>query len=138
MTLPDSGKREQFESGAVRDVREGKGRYDLITPHGLRRLAVHYQDGAEKYDDRNWEKGMPISRCFDSAVRHLYEWLAGDDDEDKLAAAVWNVFAIMHYEATMPELMDIPTRVKYHKPESTADEEFDRLLEQMKRRHDRG
>ena len=110
MNLPDSGKRHDFDSGAVRDIRDGKGRYDLITPHGLKRLAKHYEAGAAKYDDRNWEKGMPVSRCFDSAVRHLYQWLEGSQEEDHLAAAAWNIFAIMHYEATLPELMDIPTR----------------------------
>jgi len=110
MNLPDSGKRQDFDSGAVRDIRDGKGRYDLITPHGLKRLAKHYEAGAAKYDDRNWEKGMPVSRCFDSAVRHLYQWLEGSQEEDHLAAAAWNIFAIMHYEATLPELMDIPTR----------------------------
>ena len=28
--LPDSGERTEFESGAVRDIQEGKGRCDLL------------------------------------------------------------------------------------------------------------
>ena len=34
MILPDSGERRQFESGAVRDIAQGKGRCDLM-PLGI-------------------------------------------------------------------------------------------------------
>lgn len=111
-SLPDSGTREKFNTGAVRDVQVGKGRFDLISPEALMRLAVHYENGAKKYDDRNWEKGIPISRCFSSAVRHLFKWLAGSREEDHLAAAAWNIFAIMHYEKYNPEQLDVPTRLE--------------------------
>ena len=30
--IHDSGTREEFPSGMVRDRREGKGRYDLLSP----------------------------------------------------------------------------------------------------------
>jgi hypothetical protein len=41
---------------------------------------------------------MPLARCFDSAVRHLYQWLSGDSQEDHLAGAAWNIMAIQHFE----------------------------------------
>lgn len=104
--LEDSGERQQFDTGAVRDPARGKGRYDLISPYGLKRLALHYEAGAAKYADRNWEKGIPASRCFSSAVRHLFRWIAGERKEDHLAAAAWNIFAIMHFEAVKPEMID--------------------------------
>lgn len=66
---------------------------------GLRRLAAHYENGAEKYEYRNWEKGIPVSRCFDSAVRHMIRYIEGGRTEDHLAAAVWNIVAILHYYA---------------------------------------
>lgn len=94
--LPDSGKREEFPTGSRRDTREGKGRYDLVSPFALARLARHLEAGAVKYGDRNWEKGQPLSRYFDSAVRHLYSWLSGAQEEDHLAAALWNVHAMIH------------------------------------------
>jgi len=106
-TLEDSGERQQFETGAIRDPAAGKGRYDLISPIALRRLALHYEAGAAKYSDRNWEKGIPASRCFSSAVRHLFRWIAGGKTEDHLSAAVWNIFCIMHYQETRPEVIDI-------------------------------
>ena len=40
-SLPDSGERRKFETGSVRDKREGKGRVDLIIPKSLIRLSKH-------------------------------------------------------------------------------------------------
>lgn len=96
--VKDSGERQEFSTGSVRDTQTGKGRYDLLSPVFLKRLAVHYENGARKYGDRNWEKGQPVLRFFDSAVRHLYSWLEGDRSEDHLAAAAWNVAGMIHVE----------------------------------------
>jgi len=106
--LKDSGKREQYKSGAVRDVREGKGRFDLISPFALMRLARVYEKGSKKYKDRNWEKGFPYSRVLDSAIRHIVQFMMGYEDEDHLAQAAWNLFAIMHFQETHPGLDDLP------------------------------
>lgn len=104
----DSGKRETFPSGMVRDTRTGKGRYDLITPYGLKRLADVYERGAVKYSDRNWEQGAPFGRFLDSAMRHIQQYIMRDADEDHLAQATWNLMAVMHLERTHPELDDRP------------------------------
>ena len=107
--LKDSGKREGFKSGAVRDSREGKGRYDLITPLGLKRLAIVMEKGAKKYEARNWEKGMEFSRLLDSAQRHLEQFKMGLTDEDHLAHAAFNIFAIQHFqELGRTDLDDLP------------------------------
>lgn len=88
-----------FPSGALRSDRTGKGRYDLISPHGMKRLAVQYEDGATHHKDpRNWEQGFPISRALCSALGHIYDQLAGDRSEDHLAAGAWQLFAVMHFE----------------------------------------
>ena|SRR3990167_762556 len=97
-TMNDSGKREEFKSGATREPATGKGRYDLISPEGLRRIAIWYEKGSEKYAPRNWEKGLPWSRCFSSMIRHAFAWMAGQTDEDHLAAVAWNAIALMHFE----------------------------------------
>ena len=116
--VKDSGKRQEFKTGSVRDTNIGKGRYDLISPLIMQRLARHYENGAVKYGDRNWEKGQPLSRYFDSAVRHLYKHLEGQRDEDHLAAAVWNVGAMIHTEELIErgllskELSDLPNYLK--------------------------
>ena len=108
----DSGQREEYTTGAKRDVQANKGRYDLISPVALRRLAGVLERGSVKYGDRNWEKGIPMSRCLSSALRHLFQYSEGMRDEDHLAQAMWNVMAMIHFEETKPELNDLPKETK--------------------------
>ena len=97
--IDDSGERISYGDGnAIREPTTGKGRYDLISPFGIDRIAKWYELGAKKYVDRNWEKGMPFSRYVDSAKRHLNKYVMGMEDEDHLAAACWNIIAIMHHQ----------------------------------------
>lgn len=56
--IKDSGARHEFDTGAVRDMPEGKGRCDLLPPLAMLRLAKHFEAGAAKYGERNWEKGV--------------------------------------------------------------------------------
>lgn len=115
-TTKDSGRHEEWPTGSRRDSREGKGRFDLLPPHAITRLAQLYERGARKYGDRNWEKGQPLSRYLDSALRHLFQALAGDEDEDHLAAVAWNVIACIETERRIrrgllpAELDDRPRR----------------------------
>lgn len=95
----DSGAREEFNTGSRRDTRVGKGRYDLISPIFLRRLALHLENGARKYGERNWEKGQPLMRYLDSAMRHIQKYMMGHRDEDHMTAAAWNLQAFIHTEA---------------------------------------
>ena len=114
----DSGKRQKISTGALRDSRAGKGRHDLISPIALRRLAQHYENGGLKYADRNWEKGIPLSRYVDSATRHLNNYLEGMRDEDHLSACAWNCFCIIHTEEMIErgllpkKLNDLPNYTK--------------------------
>ena len=109
--MKDSGTRRHFKTtGAVRDFGEGKGRFDLIPVASLIRVAQWYEKGHDKYckdnegqetmdiSIENWKKGIPIGSMIDSAIRHLLKALRGDDDEDHLAAAVWNALGAMETE----------------------------------------
>lgn len=130
----DSGDRTQFESGAVRDMREGKGRCDLMPLEVVRdylkddiigyianfmqdndtselyecldafaaaafkggstmflEVAKHFEEGAKKYGENNWQKGIPVYCYIDSAVRHYLKWLRGDKDEPHDRAFCWNL-----------------------------------------------
>jgi len=89
--IKDSGERSKFSTGAVRDIQQDKGRFDLVPPEPLWALAIHYQKGCLKYGDRNWEKGIPLGRYYDSANRHMLEFWMGLDDENHLIAAIWNL-----------------------------------------------
>ncbi len=95
MEIKDSGKREHFESGMVRDTTEGKTDF-LLTRDGpmYRRWAEHLTKGAIKYAKRNWMKAArqeELDRARESAVRHFEQWLRGDMDEDHAAAVYFNI-----------------------------------------------
>lgn len=96
----DSGEREEFGNGSVRDTQEGKPRYDLVPPQPMKRVADLYARGAEKYGENNWTKGQPTSRYMASLERHFQQYKAGDTDEDHLAAVVFNAFGVMFFEDT--------------------------------------
>lgn len=55
----------------------GKPRYDLIPPEALDGLAKVLTFGAQKYADRNWEKGMEWGRVFGALQRHMWAWWQG-------------------------------------------------------------
>lgn len=93
--VKDSGERETFDTGARRDIRSGKGRFDLINPFFLKRLALVLEAGATKYGDNNYLKGMPIKRYLDSCLRHINCYQEGDREEDHLVQAAWNIMAIV-------------------------------------------
>lgn len=102
--IKDSGDRREFESGAVRDMQTGKGRCDLLPAAALLRLAKHFEKGALKYGDRNWEKGIPLWSFIDSAMRHLLKYMDGQTDEDHLCAAAWNLLCAMWTEDKMAKV----------------------------------
>jgi hypothetical protein len=96
--MKDSGKERVFESGAKRDTVDDKPRYNLIPYECLDRVGLWYGLGAKKRGDNNWRKGMPTSACFDSMMRHASKFAQGMQDEDHLAAIIWNAIAIMFNE----------------------------------------
>lgn len=112
----DSGQRRDFSTGSRRDDRKGKGRYDLIPPMAVKRLAQLYERGAEKYEDNNWRQGQNLSSTADSMLRHAYDYLSGDRSEDHIGAVIWNAIALMWTEDAIergflpPELSDLPDR----------------------------
>ena len=111
----DSGDRTAFSSGALRDRNRDsrKGMYHYMSPIAIRRYAQRCEFGHLKYGDgRNWEKGMPIGEYMDSALRHIFQYVNGENGEDHLAAAMWNIACAMHTEELMPEMQDLPMRME--------------------------
>lgn len=161
MNIKDSGNRQEFDSGAVRDIQEGKGRCDLLpldvigtiydshlgvgdttgtvfyniyeyqqcgnvewligalsafldTPDVpftgwadmWLEVAIHFEEGAKKYGEYNWQKGIPTSRYINSAVRHYLKWLRGDTDEPHDRAFVWNILCCIWTSENKPECED--------------------------------
>lgn len=145
--IKDSGNRREFETGAVRDIQEGKGRCDLLPldvvghffnnptmayisrftrdgilahlydalsssgiyhdPHTMfLEVSKHFEEGAKKYGEYNWQKGIPTHCYIDSAVRHYLKYLRGDTDEPHDRAFVWNILCCIWTCIHKPELND--------------------------------
>lgn len=74
----------------------------------LLELAMHYELGANKYEERNWEKGMPLHCYIDSGVRHYLKYKAGIADERHDLAFLWNMFGAIWTHNNLPKAIDLP------------------------------
>ena len=163
--IKDSGNRREFETGAVRDISEGKGRCDLLplevitdliedksliltmiddymrTGHvgylhaalatfsnnyfgnaysAILEASIHFEQGCQKYGERNWEKGIPLHCYMDSAVRHYLKFLRGDTDERHDRAFIWNILCAIWTHKNKPELNDLPWVVMKNEPKPST------------------
>lgn len=85
-----------FATGARRNSSEGKGRYDLLPVEAIQALAKRFEYGARLHGANNWRFGIPNSSLYDSALRHLFQALDRQSDEDHLAACLWNVSVLIY------------------------------------------
>ena len=56
---------------------DGKLPFELIAPELLVAVTKILQFGANKYGERNWEKGMAWGRVFGALMRHMWAWWGG-------------------------------------------------------------
>jgi len=116
--IQDSKEHHEFATGARRDTQENKGRFDLLPWEAIQHLAIHYEKGAKKYADRNWEKGLPVSRFMSSGIRHAGQFINGETDENHLIAAIWNLICAyqtvlwIQAERLPKDLYDLPRLVQ--------------------------
>lgn len=101
--VPDGNK-----TCLVDAIKEFSCRYfnDMYT--AMLEVSKHYENGCEKYGERNWEKGIPLHSYIDSAVRHYFKFMRGDDDEPHNRAFLWNLLGALWTQDNKPELIDLP------------------------------
>lgn len=145
--IVDSGTRRTFDTGAVRDIQEGKGRCDLLPldvlatlfnnptfgyikdftatgnpqylysaleycglysdyPTMILEVSKHFEEGAKKYGENNWQKGIPVKCYMDSAIRHYIKYIRGDNEEPHNRAFVWNILTAIWTCNHYPSLND--------------------------------
>lgn len=146
--IKDSGNRIKFDSGAVRDIHDGKGRCDLLpldivsnvigemflshienfkqtsnkeclylaidiainnlgfksAIDAILEVSIQFEEGAKKYGEHNWQKGIPVSSYLDSAVRHYLKHIDGWIDERHDRAVLWNLLCAIWTCENKPEL----------------------------------
>lgn len=88
----------EYKTGAHREDKIGKGRFDLIEPGMLVRLAKKCEEGAIRYGANNWKKGLSNNSYWDSAFRHFTQARMGCKDEDHIIACIWNLMALIYNE----------------------------------------
>ena len=71
-------------------------------------LSKHCEAGAAKYGERNIDKGAPLNSLLSSGGRHLGKYIQGEQDEDHLVAACWNLMWALQQRTTHPELNNLP------------------------------
>lgn len=83
-----------------------KIRLDLVPAELIAAVGEILTFGAEKYDARNWEKGMSWGRVFGALMRHLWAWwnpLVPDTDEETGKSHLWHaaccIAFLIAYEA---------------------------------------
>lgn len=77
-------------------------------------VSKHYEEGAKKYGEHNWEKGIPLHCYIDSGLRHLLKFSRGDTDEPHDRAFIWNMFGAIWTCEHVPadsDLIDIKFNV---------------------------
>ena len=94
----DSGERQEFDSGMIRDVTTGKTEWHRITEGPMiKRWAELLTRGGVKYPDvqpgkANWtlaEGEAEYQRFRQSAFRHFMIWFTGEDTSEDHAAAIY-------------------------------------------------
>ena len=62
----------------------------------LLEVSVHFEEGAKKYGENKWQKGIPTNCYVDSGVRHYLKWRRGDKDEPHDRAFIWNMMCCIY------------------------------------------
>ena len=91
----------------------------------MKELAVHFEKGAKIYGEHNCEQGIPKWSFIDSGLRHLTQFLNGEDDENHYIAAIWNFWMLLwtvikeksEVESYSPYLDDLKSKIKKIKKE---------------------
>lgn len=96
----EASKQEKilFDSGAFYYLKHNAGRFDLLPPFGLIRVALRCEKGVDKYSEENQFRGIPIKHHICSSLRHIIKYMAGDKSEDHLAAAAQRLLAAIDVE----------------------------------------
>lgn len=104
---------QSLKSGTGLRYNDGKLRYDLFHPYSMEQLAKIFTMGANKYAERNWEKGMKWTTVIASLKRHLAAIERGED-YDKESGLLhsshveWNAHALTAYYKIFPQGDDRP------------------------------
>lgn len=82
-------EKEKLDSGKKND--SDKPRFELLPPEAVEQIVHVLTRGAEKYQARNWEKGISYSRVYGALQRHLNEFWKGNNIDPE-----WGLHHLAH------------------------------------------
>lgn len=85
----------------------------------LKDLAIHFQKGAEKYGERNCEKGIPLWSFVDSGFRHTCQFILNETDEPHYISAIWNFWMAQWTIINNSKECDEPVNVDHENSDDT-------------------
>ena len=98
--MSDKGTGNRFNTGKIK--------YNLLPPFALEQYAKAMTMGADKYGDRNWEKGMNWDSVTASMKRHIAAFEKGQDYDSEsnllhMAHVMCNAGFLLEYYKLFPE-----------------------------------
>lgn len=113
-----------------------KNRLDLVPVSAIEAIGRALTHGAEKYDERNWEKGIEYGRLYGATLRHLLDWWNGSEEDDDsglhpLDHAICDIAMLIEMRNIHPELDDRPVK-------DLTEEEKDKVKEKWRKLNEAG
>lgn len=80
-----------------------KPRPSLLPFDSIEEILKVLEYGAQKYAPDNWKHVVPRSRYIDAAFRHMFQWQAGENNDQEtnishLAHAATNLLFLIHFQ----------------------------------------
>ena len=114
LSQPESSNHQMIskdlsKEGAKYD--NGKLRFDLLPVEAIEDIVAVFTYGANKYADRNWEKGIKYGRVFGAIMRHLWSFWRGEDADPEskhphLAHAACGFLFLLKYSSNSKDFID--------------------------------
>lgn len=94
---------------------QGKLPMHLVPPSAIKAIASVLEYGANKYTERNWEKGANYSVPYASLMRHLLAFWSGEDNDPESGLPhtyhiLMNAAMLVEYEQLDKSLDDRPRK----------------------------
>lgn len=98
---------EKVDGGGKR-FNKGKLRVDLVPTELITQAAEVFGFGAEKYGDKNWERGMSWTTVYACMLRHIIAWKNKEDNDPEsglshLGHVACNLAMLLEYAKTYKE-----------------------------------
>lgn len=86
--------------------------FDGRKAHTMLEVSKHFEAGAAKYGEYNWQMGIPEKSYIDSAIRHYLKAVDGQTDERHDLALLWNLMCLIWTKEQENEFLNAAVDLK--------------------------